>query len=243
VTQYTDNVSVEKLLTYGSRVATVTAQALAAATLNLTATSTETQVFTGSTADQVLKLPDATTLTNGWQFYIYNQSSAATIALQDSSGTLQATILPKTAVRAFLAGNTSAAGTWAIWQNHYGSMSGVVYSNINDITPFTTSSSTDTVVTSLSTTPLTGTYMVSVSAAWQNSDATAVMTASIYNNGTAVPDSVRAYQSFGAGKSGGLYTQVITTVDGLKALDLRVSTTAGTITINQRNMHVLRVGN
>ena len=67
-----------------------TTTATAAGVTTLTATSTEAQFFTG-TAVQTIQLPVVSTLVQGSQFYIYNNSTA-TLTVQSSGGNTVASI-------------------------------------------------------------------------------------------------------------------------------------------------------
>lgn len=70
------------LETYSSLLTTT---ATAGGTTTLTATSAKYQVFTGSAA-QTVKLPVATTLTNGCYFTICNLSTGGAVTVQTSGG-------------------------------------------------------------------------------------------------------------------------------------------------------------
>jgi hypothetical protein len=64
----------------------LTAQATISGTLSLTRVSTCQQVFTGTTAGQIVKLPDATTLIYGFTYLIWNESTKS-ITIQNDGGT------------------------------------------------------------------------------------------------------------------------------------------------------------
>ena len=89
-------------------------QALAASTLTMTSASEHTQIFTGTTAGQIVKLPDATTISVGARYEIHNNSTGETISLRDASNT-ELDIIgfgQRAAVVLQVAGTT--AGTWSI---------------------------------------------------------------------------------------------------------------------------------
>jgi hypothetical protein len=73
-----------------------TTTATAAGTTTLTNTSSYYQAFTGSTT-QTITLPAVTTLTQGWSFYIVNNSTG-NLTVNSSGGNLVITVLPNTNV-------------------------------------------------------------------------------------------------------------------------------------------------
>lgn len=92
-----------------------TSIATAAGTTTLTVTSTNTQVFTGSTTQTVV-LPNATTLVNGTEYFIINQSTG-NITVNANGGTLIETLTALNNMRFILTNNSSAAGVWALQSN------------------------------------------------------------------------------------------------------------------------------
>ena len=89
----------------------VSVQAAAAGTLNLSNTSANIQVFTGAASGQVVKLPDATTLGSGFRFEIWNKSSQV-VAIQDNSAAAIASPNGGEVTTVILTDNTSVAGVW-----------------------------------------------------------------------------------------------------------------------------------
>lgn len=117
MTSNVDNLVVEQNLAHATWTPGLTTQALVGGTTTLTATSTTSQIFTGSTAGQVLKLPDAQLLAFGWKFVISNDSpniGGASMAVQDNGGGALATVLPSQRLIAVCTSIGSAAGTWSI---------------------------------------------------------------------------------------------------------------------------------
>jgi hypothetical protein len=81
-------------------------------TTTLTVSSSPLQQFTGTTT-QTVDLPNATTLTTGWQFEILNRSTG-TVTVKDGGGTtIQSMIGGSQAIYA-LANNGTTAGSWDI---------------------------------------------------------------------------------------------------------------------------------
>lgn len=212
-----------------------------ASTLTLVGGSAMVQNFTGSTSGQIMQLPDATTLSNGHRYEFWNNSTTI-ITLKDGSSTNILNISQNSIVRMVLKDNSTSAGGWLIEQTTISTSGTVVNYNIISTTPFSTSSATDVVITGMTITPQAGTYAIWISGEWQDSNASAVMRATIYNNGVAVSDSIRTYQSFGAAKSGPVYTQTISQVNGSQAIDFRINTSSGTLTVNARSLLLIRLG-
>lgn len=94
-----------------------TTQALANSTLTLSETSNSVQVFTGSTAGQIVKLPDATTLLNGRFFEIWNDGTA-TLSIVDNASNPLATLNEsgnKQIAYIRLSSNATATGVWEVF--------------------------------------------------------------------------------------------------------------------------------
>lgn len=108
----TDNLVSEGLADIGYLRSQTTSQANANSTLTLANVSTRFQVFTGSVVGQIVKMPDATTLTVGYEYWILNESSV-NVTVQDNSG--GSLLLLGAGQRGFFIciGVGSAAGTWS----------------------------------------------------------------------------------------------------------------------------------
>jgi len=91
----------------------LTSTATAAGTQTLTSASTVQQVYTGSTAAQLVKLPDATTLSVGHRWMFWNQSTVS-VAIQNATPTTQFTLGSKYRAIVTLTDNSTAAGVW-VW--------------------------------------------------------------------------------------------------------------------------------
>jgi len=80
-------------------------------TVTLTIASPENFVINGS-GGQVIKLPDATTLSNGTDFLFNNNQSSGTVTVQNNSGTTVCTLQSGSFITVILLTNSNAAGTW-----------------------------------------------------------------------------------------------------------------------------------
>lgn len=88
----------------------LTSIATAAGTTTLTVTSSPIIQFTGTTT-QTLVLPDATTLSVGWQYYITNRSTGNVTVNANGGGLLQV-LTPQTVVILSLTSIGTSAGAW-----------------------------------------------------------------------------------------------------------------------------------
>ena len=238
-----DASTVEGMLIHQGWSPNLTVQALANSTLTMTAASTTQQVFTGSTAGQIIKLPDATTLQAGARYDLYNTSTTVTAALQDGNGGALVTIPTTSVVRCVLQTAGTVAGTWIFAGLETGTFAGLINYNVISSTAFTTSSTTDTLITSFTVTPQSGTYAI-----WYNSSIligtnNAIASCTIYNNGSAITDSTRSTTGTGTSVTIQASTQTIAQFNGTGACDVRVKVSSSRLTVNQRSLILLRIGN
>lgn len=85
----------------------------ASGTTTLTLTSNTLQVFTGSAVGHSLVLPNATTLTKGYHYEIWNLASDA-LLIKDAGGNLLATLRANGQTFILLRDNSSSNGSWAL---------------------------------------------------------------------------------------------------------------------------------
>jgi hypothetical protein len=86
---------------------------VASSTQVMTNVDMRIQSYIGSTTGQIVKFPDATTLTVGYEFLFLNDASV-NITLQDSAAGAQTLLNPGQRCLAICIGTGSAAGTWSI---------------------------------------------------------------------------------------------------------------------------------
>ena len=105
---------------YGGLVLQEAVIATAAGTTTLVNTSKQNEIFTGSTT-QTIVLPDATTMSVGQFFNIFNQSSGALTlhfnggaAFTDASGKSYSNVPANSSLTIALQTNGTSAGTWAV---------------------------------------------------------------------------------------------------------------------------------
>lgn len=110
---YVDNQIVESLLEFKTQRYNPSIQATANSTKVLTIADNTLQIFTGSVAGQLLNLPNATTLTNGYVYEVWNFSTAS-VAIRDTGGNLLTTLRSNSRTTVLLRDNTTANGIWAL---------------------------------------------------------------------------------------------------------------------------------
>jgi hypothetical protein len=113
-------------------------QETANATKTLFSYSKQTHIFTGTTAGQIVNLPDATTLLLATEYKIWNLSTQP-ITIRNVSGTVLAKISPQSRINIILSDNTTSNGTWS---NNSGNRSfGVEYAYSESLGELTNNSS------------------------------------------------------------------------------------------------------
>lgn len=217
-----------------------------AATANTTTTlsiaSAGTQIYTGTTAGQIVKLPDATTLVVGAFYEIKNTNTVTTLTVQDNAGNVM-DITPATngTSKCYLLANGTAAGTWWVttefepYSNEVGATAGVAIT-----------SATDVLVTGMTITPPAGVYTVVFTGTGTFSNSNTTQNVSIYAGGVQLASSDKQVGSSSAGlgaTQGSLVgTNGTVTVNGSQAIETRARRSANTFTIGTRTMTITRVG-
>lgn len=112
----------------------------------------------------------------------------------------------------------------------------------------TTTSTTDVLITSMTITPVAGTYLVLFSTSLDSNSNNAIITVSIYMGGTLIAESARRAQpQIQGGVTPSLNmtvpigTETITTVNGSQAIEARWKISAGTATAHQRTLLAHRI--
>jgi hypothetical protein len=209
-------------------------------TLDLDNTNNTLHILTGSATGFSIELPDATTLFNGAQYIIANQSTA-TVFIKDSTGTQLIELLADSVSTIYLQSNNTVAGIW-IGTVVSGFATGIISYNITSSVPFTTNSSSDVLITGFSITPLAGKY-----AAWYSSDIeiqqnNRLARCTIYKANSAIADSTRVVQGMSNNFVSAHQTLTTTSVNGSQALDVRVRVSGGNLTTNERSLLLIRLG-
>ena len=208
--------------------------------LNLTVDSNTLQILNGTATGFTVNLPDATTIFEGQRFELANDSNQ-TVLLKDDAGTLLGQFIEGDVIMATLEDNATAAGEWILLVIS-SIASGVQAFNVASDTPFVVGATSDTLITGMAITPVTGTYGV-----WFSADITIAANNKIgqcviFKDGVAVENSRRNYQGVSSNFECVMPTLGIIQVNGAQALDIRVNVNGSTMTINQRSLLVIRLG-
>ena len=110
----------------------------------------------------------------------------------------------------------------------------------------TTTSASDVVMTGMTTTPVSGTYLVVFSSWFTHSNGNATVTFSVYAGVTQNAGSARTATPFegavGSANNGKAFgTNAIVTVNGSQAIAIEWHTSTGTVTAHAGNMDVVRL--
>jgi len=191
--------------------------------------------LSGAPTGDVVGTTDTQTLTNKTMTSTTNNITASALFSATTTVTVNAATAP-TAGQVL----TATSGTVAQWSTP--STSGSIPNTyVTGTVTFTTTSLTDTILTGMTSTPAAGTYLVMFSAATSCSTGTAIYTYTIYVNGVAVADTVRSYGKVGNNGQISAHTQTIVAVPGGQAIDIRVNTTSGTLSVYQRSLILVRL--
>lgn len=113
--------------------------------------------------------------------------------------------------------------------------------DITSTTLFTTASTTDVLITGFTLTPGKGTFLVLVNLEINNNSNNRTMISSLYLNGTIVTgSSVTFINASAANRYSVTIMFPVTVTNAAHVLDVRVRTSAGTLSVNNRFMGVLR---
>jgi hypothetical protein len=184
-------------------------------------------------ADHVHNIPTAAPTTSLSASTSNSQGAASTFARSDHSHA----VLTGTPVSTGTANATGSSANLARADHVHDAV--LSRTEVKTDSSFATTSTTDVVVTGFTATPIAGVYLVLVNIRVSNSS-TAVV--SIYQNGSRVAHTER-HVSFSVINTLGLMaTQGILTVNGSEAVDVRVRTGGGTLTVTDRSLILVRLG-
>jgi hypothetical protein len=112
---------------------------------------------------------------------------------------------------------------------------------VSSLTPFSTSAASDTLVTGFTYTPPSGTYLVLMNFSVDISSSVVTASFNIYLAGTIIARASRTKKSAVSNNADIIQLLDIITVNGTQAVDLRVSISGGSLTINDRTMVLARL--
>lgn len=209
-------------------------------TLTLVQSNTSMQFFTGTATGYSVKLPNATTLFNGFRYNLFNQSSQS-ISIKDDGSNVLGMIDPGSIGYVFLQSNSTANGIWVLAQS--GSASAVLSYSIESSTSFSTTSITDVLITGFTITPQFGTYAVWYGGQASSNKNNARYDCTVYKGGVTVPASKRSFLGTSATYITTTSTMTIVAFTGGEACDVRVAAPdGGTLIIDQRSLILIRLG-
>jgi hypothetical protein len=212
----------------------------ASGTLTLTSTNKSLIFMTGSTAGQIIQMPDATTLFLSHEYQIVNQSNK-TIQVDDGAGGSLFTLGQNSIGHLTLQLQGSSAGTWVWYQTTFNNAAGIINYNIISSSNFVTTSTTDVVITGFTVTPQAGTYAIWYSAENSCTGSGVDNVCTIYKGASAIADSLRHTSSTSGAHTFPMSTQTISQFDGATSCSVEVNTN-GTLTVSQRSLILIRLG-
>lgn len=125
--------------------------------------------------------------------------------------------------------------------------SGISHTEVSATGSISASTGADALVTGMTITPVSGSYMVWFSADVNSTAAGAIVSLAIYVGGVQKADSQRKIMPFAGGaltagdQRIGIVTQGLVTVNGSQAIEIKWSTSSSAPTMAGRTMNILRV--
>jgi hypothetical protein len=208
--------------------------------LNLDNTSSTLHFFTGTGLNFHINLPNATTLFEGQSYILVNESTAS-ISIRDTADVEIFELLAESIAILFLQDNSTSAGVW-VGYIVSGFATGILSYNITNSIDFSTTSSTDALITGFTVTPVAGRYAVWFNARMQSSQGAATNNWRVYKDGVGVSDSDRGARFGAANTDFPCSTQTVISINGSQAVDVRVRRTGGTLTVYDRTITLIRLG-
>jgi hypothetical protein len=207
---------------------------------NILVDNSNIHIVRGSATGYSVTLPDATLLFIGRKFEVVNDSTQP-VTLKDNSGAVLTTLISGDTTLITLEINSVSAGNWIV-QTITNSATGITSFVLTSNTIFTTSSTTDVIITGFSITPVQGRYSVFYSSNIVISTNNNIASNVIYINGSPIENTRRSVQGVGADFNAAQQTIGEITVNGSQAVDVRVKITSGTLEIDQRSLVLIRLG-
>jgi len=209
-------------------------------TTSLDVDSKTFQNVSGSATGHSLEFPDATTVPLGSEYQVFNNSSES-IEIKDGASNTLFTLVSGDFVVAKLEMDGTAAGSWITIVTS-ASATGILSYVITSDTNFSTSSSTDALITGFTVTPTSGRYYAIYSSDLVITNNNRVAECVIFSGGTSVENTRRTVQGVGSNFESTQSTVGEITVNGSQAVDIRVNIDSGSININQRSLVLIRLG-
>lgn len=196
--------------------------------------------ITGTQTGFNLRVPDATTLFNGQNYIVANQSSTS-ISILNNSNTQLFEVLAGSIAFIFLRSNSTPNG---IWEGFIvsGFATGILSYKLTSSIDFVSASPTDTIITGLSLIPAAGEYAVWYSSSIIITTNNRFSDCLLYKNGAAVADTRRTVQGTSSNFSSSHQTTGVISVNGSESIDVRVNISGGNMTTSNRTLLLIRLG-
>lgn len=210
-------------------------------TLTLTNASASVYFLTGTAIGFSVVMPNATTLSVGTNFEIYNRSSNS-ITVKYSDGTTLGILAPEAVSSLILQDNSTAKGVFSPFTVEIAQAAGIANYSASATTAFSTTSPTYTPITGFIVTPAPGTYAIFFNASCQATLNNSNVSVALYRAGSILADSERVTQSVSSNFVFQTSTLGVAQFDGTQTLEIYAKTTGGTLTVNSRTGVALRLG-
>jgi hypothetical protein len=198
--------------------------------------------LTGTGTNYTVTLPNATSLTAGLTYDIYNVSSEPVVVRYNDTTTLL-TVNANATAKVVLQVAGTQNGTWSIWSLETGKASGIKNSTLTSNTLFQTTSLTDVIITGFTVTPEAGQYAIIFDSSFSNTTNNSENIVSLYKNTTQLTNTERTVKATGSDYTAILTTQAVENFNGTDTLSVYVRVTGGTISITERSIIAIRLGN
>lgn len=201
-----------------------------------------TLVFvTGTALNYKLRFPNATTLFNGQNYIIVNNSTAA-IDVVDYGNNLKFNLLAGSVGVIYLRNNSTSNGIWEGFVVS-GFATGILSYNVTSDTTFTTSATTDTLITGFSVTPVAGQYAIWIGADVLITTNNRLVDLVVYKDAISVENTRRTIQGVSSNFRALHTTLGIVSVNGSNTISGRVRiNSASSFDIRQRSLLLIRLG-
>jgi len=213
-------------------------------TLTLIASSSSVHFLTGTATGYSVVFPNATTLSRGTNYEIYNRSSSP-ITLKYSDGSTIGVLSTESVSSLILQDNATAKGLFSPFTVEVAQAAGIQNYSVTATAAVTITSATDTQVVgspSFTITPMSGTYIIFLSTSNSTTSNNALNYMSLYKDGTQITGSERVAQGVSTGFVFQLSTQAVASFNGTEQLRVYARVSTGTLTINARSIAMLRLG-
>ncbi len=209
-------------------------------TLELDIDSKTLQIINGTATGFSVEMPDASANIIGAKYEIVNESTES-ITVKDADSTTLFTLNQESFAFMTLQSNGSSAGSW-LFTILSSTATGITSFVTTSDTLFSTSSTTDDIITSFSVTPESGRYSLFYSAEVTISNNNRKAECVAYVDGSAIENTRRKLQGVGATFEASQQTIGEISVDGTEDVDIRVNIDEGSLDVTNRSLVLIRLG-